>query len=572
MPLYEQSMEYRIRSARSRKRRRRPFRYALVWMLILLLSTGVFGFWYIRRAQVYKERFFANTYLNGFDVSEKTAAEAEDILNTGVRSYHLRLLTRLGEEEIKAEDLGLRIEAHAAVENLLRQQNAYAWFLRNPQRKELRLDTFTHIDEGKFQERLAGSPSFDPYNIVEPRTATISDYVPGTGYQLIPATEGIKLDTLKAEKAIREAVVALQTELDFDLAGLYEPGQIPEQEAGLEEKLKLLNLYTGSSISYAKVPLLNGDTIHQWLVYDAAGNISLDESKINAYVQELAAAYNTAEKERSLITSYGSVVTVPAGNYGWKIDEKEEAKAIKNIILQGQQVQREPVFIQKAASLTGADYGNSYVEVNLSSQHLFLYKNGVKVLESDFVSGNTAKKKATPAGIFALSYKQRNAVLSGEGYETPVDYWMPFNGDIGFHDAGWRSAFGGQLYKTRGSHGCINMPPENAKLLYESIEAGFPILCYHLEGSESKTSTKVTPTVTRTGRASTVGSTRAAQTEESTIPNIIQSSLVPTVESTKGPATMTSTKKGPHIPTTEGKGPGVSTAAQENTTQEGSTP
>lgn len=72
--------------------------------------------------------------------------------------------------------------------------------------------------------------------------------------------------------------------------------------------------------------------------------------------------------------------------------------------------------------------------MNLTAQHLFYYKNGKLLIESDFVSGNEAKGWSTPAGAYELTYKQRNAVLKGKNYNTPVTYWMPFNGNIGMHD------------------------------------------------------------------------------------------------------------------------------------------
>ena len=144
------------------------------------------------------------------------------------------------------------------------------------------------------------------------------------------------------------------------------------------------------------------------------------------------------------------------------------------------------MYAKKGASYSGADYGNTYAEVNLTAQHLFFYQDGKKVLESDFVSGNVRKNHTTPPGIFGLSYKQKDAVLKGEGYASPVDFWMPFNGGIGFHDASWRSSFGGTIYKTNGSHGCINMPYARAKELYNLVYPNVPVICYNLEGTESK--------------------------------------------------------------------------------------
>ena len=102
------------------------------------------------------------------------------------------------------------------------------------------------------------------------------------------------------------------------------------------------------------------------------------------------------------------------------------------------------------------------------------------VLETDFVSGNMSKPDCiTPPGVFGLTYKTRNAVLRGANYETPVNYWMPFNGNVGMHDATWRSSFGGTIYLTSGSHGCVNLPLNMAAAIYEYMSTGFPIVCYY---------------------------------------------------------------------------------------------
>src|SRR5699024_3420396 len=110
----------------------------------------------------------------------------------------------------------------------------------------------------------------------------------------------------------------------------------------------------------------------------------------------------------------------------------------------------------------------------------YFYKEEKLLVESDFVSGNVARGYTTPPGAYPLTYKERNATLRGQGYASPVSYWMPFNGGIGMHDASWRSSFGGTIYKTNGSHGCINLPYAAAKTIYENISKGMPVLCYNL--------------------------------------------------------------------------------------------
>ena len=110
---------------------------------------------------------------------------------------------------------------------------------------------------------------------------------------------------------------------------------------------------------------------------------------------------------------------------------------------------------------------------------MVLFYKGNLVLETDFVSGDMSNGNTTPGGLYGLTYKTTNAVLRGADYVTPVYYWMPFNGNIGMHDATWRTEFGGDIFLTNGSHGCINLPLDKAAAIYPYLTTGFPIICYY---------------------------------------------------------------------------------------------
>ena len=58
-------------------------------------------------------------------------------------------------------------------------------------------------------------------------------------------------------------------------------------------------------------------------------------------------------------------------------------------------------------------------------------------------------------------------------------YFMLFNyAGQGFHDATWRSAFGGNIYVRNGSHGCVNLPYSAAEDLYSKIDVGTPVVVH----------------------------------------------------------------------------------------------
>jgi hypothetical protein len=196
------------------------------------------------------------------------------------------------------------------------------------------------------------------------------------------------------------------------------------------------------------------------------------------YVRELSGKYDTVGVARNFKTSTGKIVEVKGGLYGWKINFAEETKALIENIKLGEVLEKEPIYIQKALPRGEDEIGNTYVEINITRQRLWFYKDGKLIAQGSVVTGNPNKGYSTVLGTYMLNYKQKGTTLVGEDYEAEVTYWMPFFGNIGIHDASWRYSFGGNIYKRRGSHGCVNAPLYLAKRIFENIEAGTPIICY----------------------------------------------------------------------------------------------
>ena len=447
---------------------------------------------YIYHAVGYRDAYLPHTVINGMDVSGRTASEVKEMMASGVKDYSLVMRLRGGGQEIiYGADMGLHTVFDGSLEEIIRQQNPYAWpryLLKGP---SYDIQTMITYDEAALEKGLESLDCFKTANIVVPSDAYLSDYVSGEGYSVVPETEGNELDLQLVKAAAGEGVRTLTPELDLEALGCYREPRIRSGNSSLVAARDARNRYVNMTVTYtfgSASEVLDGSTIHQWLLAEG-DSVTLNRDTIGDYVKNLASRYNTAYKKRPFKTSYGQTVEV-SGFYGWRINQAAETEELIRILEAGESVVREPVYSQTAASHDGADYGGTYAEVNLTAQHLFFYKDGQKILESDFVSGNVSKGHTTPPGIFALTYKQRDAVLKGEGYASPVKFWMPFNGGIGFHDASWRSSFGGSIYKTGGSHGCVNMPYAAAKELFENVYAGMPVICYNLAGTENAQSSK----------------------------------------------------------------------------------
>lgn len=255
----------------------------------------------------------------------------------------------------------------------------------------------------------------------------------------------------------------------------YVAPEITADNPTLQQKLKDLADLAASSILYqfgSETYLLNHTITHQWINMDT---LEIDQEAAAQWIKELAKKTNTAYTTRNF--TFGGKTVQVTGPYGYRIDQEKELEQLLSDLQSGMQIEREPAYAQTGASRDN-ELGDTFVEVDLTNQHVTLYQNGEKTAEADCVTGNLAKGYDTPAGIYPLTYKQRDAVLRGPGYASPVSYWMPFNKGIGLHDATWRSSFGGNIYKSNGSHGCVNLPKAFAAKVYEAAFQGMAVICH----------------------------------------------------------------------------------------------
>ena len=487
---------------------------------VVVLVGAVGGGLYWHESSKYKTCFLPGTIVDGMDVTGKTASEVEDAIMEQLKGYTLTINGREDlSESITGESVGLYAEFDDTLDKAIASQKPMDWgkYRFGKAVNEVNTDALLRYSDDMLNEAVGGLSCMDEENMREPEDAKISDYDSVTGsYSIIKEDEGTELQEDKVKEAVTTAIMSLAESVDLEEQGCYLAPSVTSEDEALKTACETMNKYVGAKITYKfgdKAETLNGNEIHNWLTVNGT-SVSVSESKAAEYVKNLASTCNTAYKPKTLKTSYGKTVTITTGNYGWKIDQAKETAALVSLIKNGEQTSREPEYSQKAASHSGNDYGNTYVEINLTAQHLYFYANGKLLVESDFVSGNAAKGWSTPAGAYSITYKQRNATLKGQGYATPVSYWMPFNGGIGLHDANWRKTFGGTIYKNGGSHGCVNLPPAVAKTIYENISAGDPVLCYHLDGTESSKTggTKKDGTAETTAATTEVPTTAAPET------------------------------------------------------------
>ena len=453
--------------------------------VLLALATVYLGI-----AVYFSSHFFFQTTINGVDASGKSVQSVEKMIAAEIDQYQISIEPREGEAEtIEGMAVGLKPVFDGTLEIELRKQNQFIWPVAFFQDSVMELETMVDYDKEKLRKEAKKLEMMDKAQMRKAENAMVSKYSKKEGYTIIPEEEGTVVDEEKFFEVLEDSVTNLKGSISMAEEGCYVKPEFTQDSKEIVKLAETMNKYAGTAITYDfgdKQEVLDGKTIHKWIsVNEEEHKAQISQEKVAEYVAYLVDTYNTAGKSKSLKSSYGTDITVSGGDYGWKIDQEKETEALAKNIKKGEKITKEPEYSQTANSRAGNDYGDTYVEVNLTAQHLYYYKNGSLVLETDFVSGNDAKGWSTPVGAYGLYYKQLDKTLRGEGYATPVDFWMPFNGGVGFHDATWRRDFGGNYYKRNGSHGCVNMPHSAAKTLYDNIEAGCAVLVYQLSGTES---------------------------------------------------------------------------------------
>lgn len=311
------------------------------------------------------------------------------------------------------------------------------------------------------------------------------------GYYLYDETKNLLSHEL-AVKAIEEALDKSIYSIDLLEANCYMDVDHTSQMQAALDLWDELSAFLSCEITYefgSASVVVDASKVSDFIAVDENGDflyneeekLYLDEETVKTFIHEMAENYNTVGKPRSFYTTRGDTVTVETGTYGSKLDEKAELEYLIYAIARGKKETHQPIYSQSSYTGVGGtdDIGNTYIEVDLTNQTMYYYEDGKQKLETPVVTGNTSLGRGTPQKVCYVYYKQKNRVLRGEDYATPVKYWMAVYGNIGIHDASWRGKFGGTIYKTNGSHGCINTPKDAVSELYDMVEIGTPVIIFY---------------------------------------------------------------------------------------------
>lgn len=460
-------------------------------VLIVAAMLGAVAFFLYQKAN--SGLFFEETTLNGYDVSEKTAKEVLLMLEKDYSAPKLEI-KEAGEtvQTLSLEELGYTIdemELLSRIQECMRSQNL-SLLISLFEGNEYEISVPFRFDEEVFKKAVS-SQNFSKARVAS--TDAVMEF-DGTQYVIIPETYGNEFDDADLQVIVQEVTDQMTTgdrpQPDASVEvpeALYFVPAVTQDDEEMNRTMNIYNSYCKAVITHTfgdESQTIDWDTIQKWLTIDEDGG-HIDEEAVYNYVVEMAANYDTLYYERSFKSSNGKKVKLSSNDYGYQIDQDGEFDQLMADIESNTTVEREPVYAVRGYSRNGRDDLNgNYVEVDLTRQHLWLYCGGELVIETDFVSGLPKDGRETTTGAFPIAFKASPYNLKGGGssgsgsWDVDVQYWMPFHDGQGLHDASWRSSFGGNIYQTDGSHGCVNLPTQAAAVIYENVDANFPILLY----------------------------------------------------------------------------------------------
>lgn len=458
---------------------------------ILLVAAGVIllltcSFWQINKIDEYSSRYFLDhTMINGVDCSGMTAAEAKETL-TKHWNDHDFVIEREGKVIGRIENLDLTYDIDQKLQEVL-ERPLYKRVFYYLTKKNVKISiAMTVREESKgFQKQTAAMNFLNRKYTVKTKDAYVD--LSNRKFEIVKEVQGDNIDRDRFKKAVLQSIAEGKFTLEYKAEAYYQQPKIYSVDQKLREYREYCRENFSQTITYRfynkGYTLTPADLQSMITVEDEKRQVN--EKAVEKFVSHLAITYDTLGTARKFRSTYKGNISVTGGSYGYAIDQKRERQALIKNLESGKDVSRKPKYSQTPYYSGGGlnDIGSSYVEIDIANQMLWLYRSGRVIASCPVVTGSLSGGYATPKGVYYLVYKAPDVKLRGRNsdgskYESAVKYWMPFYRDYGMHDASWRGNFGGDIYRSAGSHGCVNMPRSTASVVYANLTAGYPVVVH----------------------------------------------------------------------------------------------
>lgn len=456
---------------------------AIVIAVIVAVLAGVYG----GGAWFFSNHFFPNTYLSTLDLSMQPSETLAASIEEQVENYSLTIEGEGFSTTIDQETSGIDIDAVQVAHNATERQNIWLWFIEVFGQHDV-----SDLVVASFDTETLG-------NLINEQVATFNETQTGSAnasisyndtldtFYLVDEVYGTQLDTTAVYNKAATAMAALSATCELTEDDLAKPTVLAEDE-GTQTALQTAISQFPSDVALmlngtVKAVTITKATIASWISINPGDYaIVLNQDAINTWVSENTAGLNTVGTTRTWTREDGTVCTVSGGTFGWEVDTSSLATTVYDTLNAGGATSIEITCSSSGDVYNGAgarDWG-AYIDIDISEQTVRYYDASGNLLHScACVTGNVSKGYDTPTGVYYLRAVQGQTTLTGDDYTTVVNYWMPFiRNSIGLHDATWRSTFGSTIYKTNGSHGCVNLPLADAKWFYENLSTGICVIVH----------------------------------------------------------------------------------------------
>jgi len=435
----------------------------------------------------HNQKFLMNTQIAGVDVSGKTADQVTDQVSHALehRTYHV---VEHGQAiySFNSKSAGISIDTQHDLQKLAKHQNYWSWplALMNSASADdsVRLGKL-NVSSASMQQ-LVNQIMKTAGNTKRTKTENAKLVYKNDQVAIQKEVQGTEINTKALKIVVKKALADGKTSINLKDAYV---------KPTLTSTSKALTTAKTKAQPYAKEVAkynINGhkfqipnNTILGWIQVDKAGQVTLNQKSVLAYVNKLNDKYHTYHTTRTFKSTMRGTVKINGGLFGWSIKTKKEAAALSKQVLAGKDFSRTPIISGSGYHNKKTDIGNTYIEVDKQNQHMWVYVNGKVKVSTDVVTGKPGAH-ATTTGVWNLWSKQRHATLRGQNdngssYTQPVAYWMPFDDTgEGIHDSPWQPQYGGTWYKSHGSHGCVNTPPSVVGKVYDAVPVGTPVVVF----------------------------------------------------------------------------------------------
>lgn len=459
---------------------------ALIAILAVVYLGGTFAF---------RSHFYPNTTLNGRDISMKDADYVEQTVEDEVAGYQVHVTSSSLDATLTAGEAGLDVDSEAFVDSALEHQNSWLWPLQVSQTHKIEQEVIATVDETAVASALADDFAKANETSTEPVDAYVKYDADAQAYVIVPEVPGSEIQEAAAARQISEAMTHLSPEVELSGESLMQPA-ITSDNPDLVSLADSANALLAGTITLTldgqEVKVIGPDSLSRFITLNGR-EATFDDAGFQKWAHDdLSGELDTAGTTRTYTRpDDGKEVEVSGGTYGWIIDSEALTPQIVEAVAGSEDVTIEIPCIQTASSWSGIgkpDWGDRWIDIDISEQYARMYDGGELVWESYIVSGNPNEGNGTPTGVFYINEKGTNVTLRGPKdpetgeykWESLVYFWMPFyGGAYGLHDATWRGSFGGSIYTWNGSHGCVNLPYSLAEELYNSISVGDVVIVHY---------------------------------------------------------------------------------------------